>query len=72
MTDQPTEEAVNKLLGKKLYHVYARETVYSRKDVWAMDADEAETLANNEGFSTDEIIDGDNFEITDVEVDDEA
>jgi len=72
MTDQSTEEAVNKLLGKKLYHVYARETVYSRKDVWAMDADEAETLANNEGFTNDEIIDGDNFEITDVEVDDES
>jgi hypothetical protein len=72
MTDQPTEEAVNKLLGKKLYKVYARETVYSMKEVWAYDEDEAQTLANNEGFGNEDIFDGADFEITDVEEDDEA
>ena len=42
------------------------------KEVWAYDEDEAQTLANNEGFGNEDIFDGADFEITDVEEDDEA
>lgn len=61
------EKAANRLLGLKEYDVYARETVYSCKRVWAMDEAEAEELASNAGFTREDEFDGDNFEITDVE-----
>jgi hypothetical protein len=72
MSDVEAMNAANKLLGKKLYKVYARETVYSMKEVWAYDEDEAQKLASETGFGNEDIFDGADFEITDVEEDDET
>jgi hypothetical protein len=70
MTDDiEAMNAANKLLGKKQFNVFARETVYSCKKVWAYDEDEAEKLASEEGFGNDDIFDGADFEITEVEED---
>lgn len=71
-----TEEeqiALNKVEGLKQYDVYASETVYYSKRVWAKDDEEAYTKANEEGFAVTDIYDGDHFEITSTEeVEDEA
>lgn len=68
MSDIDTaERAANILLGLKEYDVYARETVYSLKRVWALNEDDAEKVAHDEGFTNEDIIDGADFEITEVE-----
>jgi hypothetical protein len=67
MSDQTTEHAVQKLLGKKQYEVLASEKVYYSKRVWAYDEADAETVASDEGFSLKDIYDGNFFEITDIE-----
>lgn len=68
--NKQSEVAVNKLLGKKQFVVSARETVYYETIVWATDADEAETIVYENGVETDCIIDGDGFEIYEVELKD--
>jgi hypothetical protein len=67
--DTEIQDAANKLLGKKKFNVYARETVYSCKKVWAYTEDEAEKLASEKGFGNEDIFDGADFEITEVEED---
>jgi hypothetical protein len=65
--DTEVQDAANKLLGKKKFNVFARETVYSSKKVWAYTEGEAEKLASETGFDNDDIFDVVDFEITDVE-----
>ena len=66
-TDEQTQIAVNKLMGKKRFEVLAQEWVYYAKIVWAHDEYEAERIATDEGFTNEEIYDGDSFEIREVE-----
>lgn len=64
--------AMNKIAGLKQYDVYASETVYYLKKIWAMDESDAEKRACEDGFTNDEILDGDNFQVNEVlEVDEE-
>lgn len=47
--EEQTAEAVAKRLeGFKRFTLYARETVYYSKTVWAKDMDDAEEIANDE------------------------
>ena len=66
MTDEE-QSALNKIEGLKQYEVYATEQVYYAKKVWAKDEEDAQRIANDEGFTNQEIYDGYDFEITEVE-----
>lgn len=61
------QEALNKVEGLKQYGVYATELVYYAKKVWAKDEEDAQRVATDEGFTNQEIYDGYDFEITEVE-----
>lgn len=61
------QEALNKVEGLKQYGVYASELVYYAKKVWAKDEEDAQRVATDEGFTNQEIYDGYDFEITEVE-----
>ena len=62
------QEAIDKLLGKKPFYIDADETVYYRKIVWAMDADEARemVMGGDVYMETEDIHSSDYFEITNV------
>lgn len=61
------QEALNKVEGLKQYEVYATELVYYAKKVWAKDEEDAQRVATDEGFTNQEIYDGYDFEVTEVE-----
>lgn len=61
------QEALNKVEGLKKYTVYTSELVYYSKEVWANNEMDAQLIANEAGFTNDDIYDGDNFEINGVE-----
>jgi hypothetical protein len=65
------QTAMNKIAGLKQYEVYASELVYYAKKVWAVDEEDARRKANEEGFSNQEIYDGHDFEMHEVEEVDE-
>ena len=65
--DEQTQIAVEKLLGKKRFDVVAQEFVYYSKVVWAYDEIEAERIATDDGFTNEEIFDGDDFKVISVE-----
>ena len=62
------QNAIDKLLGKKPFYVDADETVYYRKIVWAMDADEARemVMGGDVYMETEDIHSSDYFQITNV------
>ena len=65
-----TEEeqvALNKVEGLKQYDVFASETVYYSKRVWAKDEEAAVIKANEDGFEVTDIYDRDHFESAWVE-----
>lgn len=68
MTDQPTQEAVNKLLGKKKFVIYARETIYYEVSIDAYTEDEVWEMANNGdvSFPYSAVVDGADFDIYEV------
>ena len=66
-TDEQTQIAVNKLMGKKRFEVLAQEWVYYAKIVWAHDEYEAIRIALDEGFVNEDIFDGADFEINGAE-----
>ena len=66
-TDEQTQIAVEKLLGKKKFDVSASELVYYSKIVWAHDEEDAIRIALDEGFVNEDIFDGADFEINGAE-----
>lgn len=63
---QIAEQVAERLEGKKLYVVRARETVYYRREVYATDPFNAEEVCSEDGDWGD-IVDGNDFEVYDVE-----
>lgn len=60
------EKVAERLEGKKLFRVHSTETVYYSRDVYAMSQFEAEEVCNEDG-DWGEIVDGNNFEVSEVE-----
>lgn len=63
---QIAEQVAERLEGKKLYVVRARETVYYRREVYATSEFNAEEVCSEDGDWGD-IVDGNDFEVYDVE-----
>jgi hypothetical protein len=60
------EQVAEALEGKKLFRVHSTEQVYMFRDVWAVDADEAENICMADG-DWGEVTDSNHFEVTEVE-----
>lgn len=60
------ERVAERLEGRKLFRVYSYETVYYMREVYANNRDHADEICSEDGDWGD-IVDGNNFEVTDIE-----
>lgn len=64
--NQIAEQVAERLEGKKLFTVSSRETIYFHREVYAVDAEEAENICMDEGEWGD-ASDSNEFEVLSVE-----